>query len=187
MNSVHKSLSRRKLREAEGYVELLFQFDNLWPLDRKSRRMLASRALDTLQQVNPGHGHIAHTEYLRGQAHRGAGRLKTAIRHFNKSIENDDWNTSAYLSLAWCYRRTDQLNKAVETLERALRVDQNDAVVHFNLACYWALARQPKTAISHLATAFELDERMREHVVGESDFDGIRNDPDFQSLTQVSV
>ena len=161
MNSAEKNHSRKRLREAEGYVELLFQFDKMWPLDRGTRRMLAARALECLDAVDPAHGYIAHTEYLRGQAHRGAGRLKTAIKHFNRSIEFDDWNTSAYLSAAWCYRRANQLDMAVQTLERALNVDENDAVVHFNLACYLALAAQPKTAVEHLATAFELEFLLR--------------------------
>ena len=39
----------------------------------------------------------------------------------------------------------------------------------------------------HLSNAFELNPEYKNYVAQESDFDGIRNDPDFLALTTVIV
>ena len=60
------------------------------------------------------------------------------------------------------------------------------AVVHYNLACYYSLAGDKEEALSWLARAIRLDASFRDQVAKESDFDPIRNDPDFQYLIQLA-
>ena len=69
------------------------------------------------------------------------------------------------LALAWCYKRCRRLDLAIETLEEALEAEPEMAIVHYNLACYWSLAGNPKLAVSFLSQAFELQPDYREHVI----------------------
>lgn len=89
--------------------------------------------------------------------------------------------------LGWCYKRTGKLDRAIESLEEALAAEPNDALVHYNLACYWSLAKNKRQALSYLARAFKLQDEFRGLVAEETDFDPIRNDPAFQALLRVAV
>src|SRR5262249_21932199 len=92
-----------------------------------------------------------------------------------------------WLALGWCYKRTGQLAKAIESLERAVIVDSSEAVVHYNLACYWSLARNRTLALRYLKRALEIDSNFRDMIPDEHDFDPLRHDADFIALTAVSV
>ena len=74
-----------------------------------------------------------------------------------------------------------------QLLEEALMADSSEAIIHYNLACYWSLAGNSKLALAYLSRAFELDSSYRDFVAKESDFDPIRSHPDFQALTSVIV
>lgn len=87
------------------------------------------------------------------------------------------------LALGWCYKRVGQLDEAIGALERAVEVEPGEAVLHYNLACYCSLARNRRRALQRLAHALEIDGNFRELVVDEPDFDPIRQDPLFQTLT----
>ena len=59
------------------------------------------------------------------------------------------------MALAWCYKRTGQLGKAIESLERAVTIDPSEGVLHYNLACYWSLARNRTLALRYLSRAWK--------------------------------
>ena len=52
----------------------------------------------------------------------------------------------------------------------------------YNVACCEALSGRKEDAIEHLRQAIALSERLREYAKGDSDFDAIRDDPEFQKL-----
>jgi tetratricopeptide (TPR) repeat protein len=54
----------------------------------------------------------------------------------------------------------------------------------YNVACCQALVGRTEDAIEHLRQAIALDPRFREYAKGDSDFDGIRDDPRFGQLVE---
>jgi tetratricopeptide (TPR) repeat protein len=52
----------------------------------------------------------------------------------------------------------------------------------YNLACCESLAGRPADAIHHLRLAIDLDDRVRSYAAEDSDFDPIREEPEFQEL-----
>ena len=52
----------------------------------------------------------------------------------------------------------------------------------YNLACCESLASRTADAIEHLRLAIDRSERFRSFAVGDSDFDPIRAEPEFQAL-----
>jgi tetratricopeptide (TPR) repeat protein len=52
----------------------------------------------------------------------------------------------------------------------------------YNVACCEALSGRKEDAIEHLRQAIALSEQFREYAKSDSDFDAIRDDPEFQKL-----
>ncbi len=184
----HQRIRRQQLlREVEGYLDLLMVLSDQWPLRRQSRDQLALRALDTLSQLEGTPGRRAHVLYLKGQSLRVMERYKDAIEPLQAAAELDGENVHIWLALGWCYKRTGRLDLAIQSLEESLTVDPNQAIIHYNLACYWSLAKNAKLAVGYLARAFDIDSNYRDMVPDEPDFDPIRHHPEFQALTTVIV
>ena len=60
-------------------------------------------------------------------------------------------------------------------------VKQNDDAWqgHYNLACFEALTKNRDAAIEELRRAIELDPTAKEYAANDTDFDWLRDDPDF--------
>ena len=153
--------------EAEGYLELA----------------MPEHALRTLQR----RGQLVHGDargcYLLGETLRELRRYREAIFPLRRSLELIPDDTRVCLALGWCYKRIGRLEEAIGVLEHAVRVEPGEAILHYNLACYCSLARNRRRALQHLANALEIDGNFRDLVGDEPDFDPIRDDPLFQSLT----
>lgn len=159
------------LREAEGYLEL----------------HLPHRALETLARLPRLSQSSTHGLYLQGEALRELERYEDAISPLQKAAKQDPENIHVHLALGWCFKRTEQLDLAIHALEQALDSDPAEALVLYNLACYWSLNRNKQKALDFLSRALRLDGKYRDLIGEESDFDPIRSDSDFQALTSIIV
>jgi tetratricopeptide (TPR) repeat protein len=148
---------------------------------------MARHALDVLTRCGDDDSLTDHALYLKGQCLRELGRYREALDPLWRAAQGNPDNVSIWLALGWCYKRTGKLDRAIESLEEALSADPSDALVHYNLACYWSLARNKKQALAYLAKAFDLEDEYRSLVRAETDFDPIRDDPAFQALIRVTV
>lgn len=175
------------IREAEGYLELANGLSEQWPVSVAPRDRLAHRALDTLAPLAAGGGHQSQVLYLTGLAYRTMQRYSEAVPPLKAAAELDPENIFIWLALGWCYKRTDHLNDAIHSLESALAADHEEAIIYYNLACYWSLAGDAEQAIRYLSQSFDIDPSYRDLVASESDFDPIRNLPGFQELLAVIV
>ncbi|WP_197528839.1 TPR end-of-group domain-containing protein [Aeoliella mucimassa] len=165
------SRTTRAIREAEGYLELGLPEYAAMVLRRRQTVVVDS----------------ARANYLLGEALREVERYNEAAEPLERAIELMPEDMHASLALAWCYKRTGRLKHAIETLEVALESDPREAILHYNLACYWSLARNRRRALRCLSRALDLDGNYLDLVPYESDFDAMRDDPDFQLLTSLIV
>ncbi len=171
MSSFDRVRRQQLISQAEGYLEL----------------GMARHALDVLSRCGDGPAAPFQVLYLRGESLRALGRFREAIEPLSKAAITKPDNIHVWLALGWCHKRTGRIDLAIESLEEALAIDPDDALVHYNLACYWALAGNRRQALSYLSRAFGLNEEYRSLVANEPDFDPIRSDPAFQSLMRVVV
>lgn len=180
---------RRKqlIREAEGYLELISLYEDRWQLDSHLRIAMADRAIECLGEITNPQGYKPHILFLKGQAHRLAGRFPEATNLLEQSVRLDGENLHAQLALGWCYKRVARLDLAIGALEQAVQLDPESAISHYNLACYWALAGNVLQTVRYLAIAFELDSSYRDRVQREPDFDRVRESTHFQALLSVNV
>ncbi len=181
-----ESIRRKQLiRTAEGYLDLIMAFDDRWPLDKIDRERLAAHAMAALVKIKKPLGHKPYILFLKGQASRACGRYQQAVNFLQQSAQLDPENIHTFLALGWCYKRVGRTDLAIEAMEIAIKIDDESAIAHYNLACYWALVRQVKMAVLHLSNAFDLNPEFRDYVVSEPDFDAIRSDPDFVASLDV--
>ncbi len=158
--------------EAEGYLLL----------------GLPQQALEVLDRVGAQPAfHRTQFAFLRGMALRDLSRFREAIEPLEQVVRDDRTNTAALLALGWCYKRMGELDRAIDALTRARRIDPEDPIIVYNLACYWSLARNKSLALRFLGQALDLDGNLRSLIPDESDFDPIRRDPDFQILVAIVV
>jgi tetratricopeptide (TPR) repeat protein len=176
------------MQEVEGYLDLLLVFGDQYVLNQQVIDRLANRALDTLHQLPIDDiQRRSQALFLKGQCHRCLEDYQQAAESFEAATDLEPENVHIWLALGWCHKRNQRLDLAIESLEEALDVDPDEAIIHYNLACYWSLANNVRTAIQYLAQAFDIDPNFRDLVVGERDFDPIRNTLEFQTLTSVMI
>jgi tetratricopeptide (TPR) repeat protein len=170
--SAHDRIRRQQCAlQAEGYLEL----------------GMASHALSALDRAGPPETLTSHALYLKGEALRSLSRFREAIEPLTSATQSDPRNIHIWLALGWCYKRTGRIDLAIESLEEALLAEPDNALVSYNLACYWSLAKGKRQALAYLERAFELDDDYRTLVADEPDFDPLRSDPDFRAMVRVTV
>ncbi len=177
----------RRCRAAEGYLELLTVYADRWLPDPSLRDKLARRAIQELEGLPDRRRWRAEKAYLRGQALRTMERYAEAIEFLDEAAKLQPINMQIQLAMGWCYKRVNRLDLAIQALEQVIEAYPDEGIVHYNLACYWSLVGNKGLALQYLTQSFDLDPNYREMVAAESDFDGLRDDPDFQMLISVVV
>jgi Flp pilus assembly protein TadD len=153
-------------REAEGYLEL----------------GLARQALSTISRLGDPTILDANGLYIWGESLRSLQRYEEAIEPLRRAAYAAADNLPAYISLAWCYKRTGRLDLAINALEQALAAKPNEPLLRYNLACYFSLVGNKNRALRYLTQALTIAPKYRRLIDDEPDFNPIRQDPDFQSL-----
>lgn len=171
MGEYQRIRKQRAIQQAEGYLEL----------------NMPRQALDVLERLR-AHGPFTWREsFLQGEALRNLELFNEAVAVLVQAAQDFPEHIATWLALGWCYKRTGRLEKAIYALRKALEIEPEEALVHYNLACYYSLLLKKDDAINSLARALDLDADYRKMVRNEPDFDPIRSDPDFQSLLKVVV
>ena len=186
--SILKDIRRQQqIRAAEGYLDLVMVCADRWPLRAETRDRIAKRALQSLSEVVADEYQSGHVHYLHGQALRVMEKYGDAVHPLRMALEMEPEDIHIHLALGWCYKRVDRLDLAIQSLEEAMDVMPEKGIIHYNLACYWSLANNAQLAVQYLAQSFELDPNYRDMVATETDFDPIRDDPQFRQMTSVIV
>jgi len=157
---------RRLLDEAEGYLML--------ELPDRSLRILDGRADWASMQFE--------ASFLKGEALRCLERYREALKPLEMASALRPGDTRVALALGWCYKRTNRLAQAIDSLERVLHNHPDEPLLHYNLACYWSLAGNISKALDELSSALDLDPDLRSRIAEESDFGRLRGNPEFDRL-----
>lgn len=175
------------LRQASGYIELaelLVEHDR--PVPPPSATLLL-RAVDLLGQLDETGRAAPVALLLRGEALRALGRWEEALEAMRAAAEREPDRLEAWLGMGWCLKRLDRLAEAIDALRHGLDSAPEQAILHYNLACYLSLVGDAATSVEHLARAIALDGRYRDLTEAERDFDPIRRDPRFLAATHLAV
>ena len=160
----------RQLLAAEGYVALNMPDHAL-------------RELNHIQDV----GNKSYVAYmLRGEALLLKKDHITALDAFREAHVERPTDLDALMRMAWCLKRIDQLQQAIDVMKLAYQFHKDVPIVLYNMACYYSLAGEKDDALSWLGRAFRMDRQLLKLIDNETDFDPLRNDVDFQHLLQLT-
>lgn len=147
---------------------------------------LPEKALDSLAAVpDPGQA-VYMIAFLEGMALRQLDRYEEALAAFLRAHAVNPANIDLLLAMAWCYKRVDRLDAAIEITEQAYHISPKTALILYNLSCYYALAGRKQDALGWLARALRADKGYAALIAGEHDFDALRHDLDFQQLVKLA-
>ena len=141
---------------------------------------MTDHALRELDAIADPHKCPFQINLMRGEALRQKKDYIAALQAFQRSQAERPDDLSARLGMAWCYKRSDQLPKAIAAMKEAYRTHRTEPIVLYNLACYLALAGEKEQALSWLGRSLRMQPSLRKLIPDESDFDRLRHDPDFQ-------
>ncbi|WP_435008455.1 TPR end-of-group domain-containing protein [Tundrisphaera lichenicola] len=158
---------KRQLGEAEGYLLL----------------NLPARALEILEGRADWATMQFEASLLTGEALRVLGRHRDALKPLEVAAALRPGDIGVAIALGWCYKRTHRLAQAIDALDRALRHNPEEALLHYNLSCYWSLAGNASKSLDELSAALDLDPELRTRIADEPDFDALRGNPEFERLT----
>ena len=171
MDQKVRSSRDRELAAAEGYITL----------------GMYSHALASLDKIMDPEDAAFELNYQRGDALRHLDRHDEALVAFHRAFDETPDDVDLLMAMAWCYKRTNQLPRAITSMEQAYRLAPKQAVILYNLSCYWSLAGNKTQSLSWLGRALRMDKdnSLRRLIDDESDFDTLRNDPDFQLIVRA--
>lgn len=149
---------RQLLREAEGYLDLALS-DVGGELPLPMRIQLAGRCLHALESLSDKMAQRVHAVMLRGHAFKISERFEEAIACFETAAQIDEENIHIFLALGWCQKRCGRIDLAIRAMEEGILVDPTEAILFYNLACYWALTGNVSQTVVYLGRALELDKR----------------------------
>lgn len=157
---------KRHLEHAEGYAAL---------------RMYAD-ALAEVALVLESRPDQKDALYLRGLVLLEQRNLAGSEAAFRRLVELDPEQAHVYVHLAYIHRRTVSLERAVETISRALELKPSMPIALYNLACYRAVQGDTSESLRLLAQAVRLSKEYRDLARKDPDFDSLRGNVQFDNL-----
>jgi tetratricopeptide (TPR) repeat protein len=175
------------LSEVEGYLDLVMALAGHFELDAPARDRIAQRILISLEKVPSGGEYDVERLYYRGEALRVMERYEEAVESLQQAAEIHPDQVHIWLAIGWCEKRLGQIDLATAALQQAAIIDPENALVHYNLACYFSLAGDADTALHELGKAARIEAHYLTLVLDEVDFDPIRDDPRLALLLSESL
>lgn len=147
--------------------------------------LLLGMSASALREVDAvrasGHSSVRVCE-LRAEALRGLERHAEALAEFEAADKRAPGQLATLMGMAWCLKRVDRLDDAIDVMHRAYQLHSDEPVVLYNIACYHALAGDKQQALSWLGRALRMEPALRKLIPAETDFAQLREDPDFQFI-----
>lgn len=175
---IYKTERQRKrlLQAAEGYLTL----------------RMPDQALEALKQAGDADAKVgqmltASALTLKAEELRDRAEHDQALSFYVRALELRPKDLDVLMGMAWCYKRIGQIERSIESMRVAYQHHPDECVVLYNLACYYSLAGQKDQALSWLGRALRMNRDLCHSVHDESDFDPIRNDPDFKHLLELAA
>ncbi len=160
----------RCMEAAQGYLQL----------------NMVDQALAELDAVDDRSSVEFEWHVLRGEALRERRDFQAALTAYDHAQGLQPESLEVFMGLAWCYKRTDQLPKSIETMQQAYLHHKDEPIVLYNLSCYYALSGNKEQALSWLGRALRMQPDLRRLIPDETDFTPLRDDPDFQRLLELA-
>lgn len=142
-------------------------------------------ALRELRQIRKRLAGDGDFELLCAECFRQLEDYSTALKHYRNSLRHHSRRSEVHSGIAWCLKRLDDVPNALEAALEAYRLEPENSVLLYNVACYHSLMGNKSQTLSWLGRALRMDGMLRRLIRDETDFDAIRMDPDFQFIVET--
>ena len=115
-------------------------------------------------------------------AQKMLSKIQDAMKSLDKILKLNSDFFPAWALRGVLFKEQGKLREADECLEKAIRLDPKYAVAYFNKACIQSLQNNNEQALKYLKQAIELDATLKKLVKTNSDFQNLREIPEFEKL-----
>jgi tetratricopeptide (TPR) repeat protein len=105
------------------------------------------------------------------------GKWEDAEINYKKALHHNKEFQETYINLSTTYFRAKKFDEALKTLRELEKINPSNPLLHYNLACYYALTNQTEASLDALKQAVDL---------GYKEFQEIQTDPDLENLRKVT-
>lgn len=109
------------------------------------------------------------------------------IKFFEGLVKDNPRFIDALIPLAEAYTKKGLHKKGLTIDKRLARLRKSDPVVHYNLACSYALLNQKKEALQALRKSIELGYDDFAYLLRDKDLKSLNQDPDFLALIPAKI
>ena len=135
--------------------------------------------LDTAMDLEPR----PETELLRGQTLSAMGKHREALISFEKVLKENRGDVDAWYAKGYALYHLGHHEQELESWQQVLKLDPNNSLALYNVAYCYARKGEGRVALDFLRRALsEKPEELRAKAKTDSDFDRIRDDPEFRKL-----
>lgn len=114
-----------------------------------------------------------------------AGEFAEAAGALQQLVEQRPGDGQAWFNLGYCLHMDGKLDEAIVAHKKAIELKANESTATYNLACAYSLKNDSEKAISTLKLAIEKGMRDYNQVANDSDFDNVRETPEFKELLET--
>ncbi len=125
----------------------------------------------------------AELHFKQGITYAGRADYDNAILEFQKSI-NIRSTAKAYSNMGVCYMKTGKVNKALEALQTAVRIDNCDSFAQYNLAAVYSVMDKTDLGIDALDKALQCGFSNYDAIRFDKDLDNLRGEPEFRTTLE---
>jgi tetratricopeptide (TPR) repeat protein len=115
------------------------------------------------------------------------GKYRKAEELFQKVAKENPSSARAHNNLGVVRLKQEKYDMAEREFKEALRLDPAFVLPYYNLACLYSRKGVDVDALIYLKKALKRDERVKQWVKGDKDFDKLRSDVVFQELVGGSA
>ncbi len=187
----------RLLMELQRPQEALEIFEQLLILDPHNQRALSGKAelhirftqydqsLLTLEKLLAMYPDDVLGWFQKGLTLDQMKRFRESIEAYDKAIELNIEFGSAWNNRGYAFYSLGEYDEAVKSYSRTIDLKEDFAAAWYNRACSLVLLNKWDDASRDLRKAFDLKERYKLLARSDSDFDGIRENPEFQTMIGI--
>lgn len=187
------------LGELRRNIESLIAFDKAIELDSNNpdawngrgatliqlnRHAESLHALETAISLNPDH---VLAWINKGSSLGGLKKYKESLIAYEKAIELNSKDFNAWFGIGLVLTYLKRNEEALVSFGKASELNPNHPNSWYHIACLYSLTGNAKLAIQNLKQSIKLNATYREKAKTKSDFDNIREDPDFNRLIADNV
>jgi tetratricopeptide (TPR) repeat protein len=124
---------------------------------------------------------MAIFHYNKGNKSLQQGNWEAAEKNYQKALIHNKEFQEAYINLSTTYFRAKKFDEALNALRELEKINPSNPLLHYNLACYYSLTKQPEASLGALKNALDLGYKKFQAIQTDPDLENLRKDADFKT------